>query len=108
MKPNHCLWNGDCENCGWSFCIATAQQALKFYHREERETEKRYGRGLTSHKGARAKLTPEEKTGIMQAIRDGESLDSIAERYDIVRETARNYKKLVNKVSAKTDTSKGA
>ena len=107
-RPNGCAWNGDCDNCGWSFCIATAQQALKFYHREEKETEKRFGRGLARHKGARSKLTPEEKAGIMQAIRDGESLDSIAERYDIVRETARNYKKIVNKVSGKTDNSKGA
>ena len=96
-RPDHCLWDGDCDHCGWDFCIATSSQAAAFYHREERETEKRYGRGLARHQKARAKLTPEEKAGIMQAIRDGESLDSIAERYDIVRETARNYQKIVRK-----------
>lgn len=100
MKPNHCLWDGDCDNCGWDFCVATASQALRFYHREEAETQKRFGRGLARHQKARAKLTAEEKAGIMQAIRDGESLDAIAERYDIVRETARNYQKIVRKEDA--------
>lgn len=96
-RPNGCAWDGQCDSCGWAYCIATPQQALRFYHREELETQKRYGRGLARHQKARAKLTPEEKAGIMQAIRDGESLDSIAERYDIVRETARNYQKIVRK-----------
>lgn len=107
-RPNGCAWDGHCDSCGWSFCIATPQQALRFYRREETEAKKRFGRGLTSRKGVRAKLTPEEKSGIMNAIRDGVSLDVIADRYDITYETARNYKKIVNKVSGKTDNSKGA
>lgn len=107
-RPNGCAWDGHCDSCGWSFCIATPQQALRFYRREETEAKRRFGRGLTSRKGVRAKLTAEEKAGIMNAIRDGVSLDVIADRYDITYETARNYKKIVNKVSAKTDNSKGA
>lgn len=107
-RPNGCAWDGQCDACGWAYCIATPQQALRFYRREETEAKKRFGRGLTKRKGVRAKLTTEEKTGIMNAIRDGVRLDAIAERYDITYETARNYKKLLNKVSGKTDNSKGA
>lgn len=107
-RPNGCAWDGHCDSCGWAYCIATPQQALRFYRREETEAKRRFGLGLTKRKGVRAKLTTEEKTEIMNAIRDGVSLDAIAERYDITYETARNYKKLVNKVSGKTDNSKGA
>ena len=41
-----CDQDGDCDFCKYKDCIASEQQALKFYGREEKACRERYGRGL--------------------------------------------------------------
>lgn len=98
MKPNHCLWDGDCDNCGLAFCIATASQAAAFYKREEKESRRRWGRGL----GRRGlKLSEQEKNEIMDALREGAKCQDLAAHYGCSEETIRNYKKKLSKEEKK-------
>ena len=46
------------------------------------------------------RLTEEQKEEIKRALRKGEACASIAQRYDVVPETIRNYKKLLKKEEA--------
>lgn len=96
MKPNHCLWDGDCDNCGWGFCIATASQAAAFYKREEKESRRKWGRGL-GRRGLKLKLSEQEKNEIMDALREGAKCQDLAAHYGCSEETIRNYKKKLSK-----------
>lgn len=92
MKPNHCLWDGDCDHCGWAFCIATASQAAAFYKREEKESRRKWGRGL-GRRGLKLKLSEQEKNEIMDSLREGAKCQDLAVQYGCSEETIRNYKK---------------
>ena len=39
-----CRWDGDCDHCPEDDCVASCQEAFRFYAREEAETRKRYSR----------------------------------------------------------------
>ncbi len=95
-KPNHCLWDGDCDNCGWGFCIATASQAAAFYKREEKESRRKWGRGL-GRRGLKLKLSEQEKNEIMDSLREGAKCQDLAVQYGCSEETIRNYKKKLSK-----------
>lgn len=45
-----CQWNGDCDHCGWAFCIATSKQCKEFYSREETETKRKWGNKIKEEK----------------------------------------------------------
>lgn len=100
MKPNHCLWDGDCDNCGWAFCIATASQAAAFYKREEKESRRKWGRGL-GRRGLKLKLSEQEKNEIMDSLREGAKCQDLAVQYGCSEETIRNYKKKLAKEEQK-------
>lgn len=100
MKPNHCLWDGDCDNCGWAFCIATASQAAAFYKREEKESRRKWGRGL-GRRGLKLRLSEQEKNEIMDSLREGAKCQDLAVQYGCSEETIRNYKKKLSKEEKK-------
>lgn len=91
-RPDHCMWDGDCDHCGWAFCIATASEAARFYTREEAETRKRYGRGISYARGGR-KLTAEERDQVRREIREGRDTAEIALLHGITLETVRYYRR---------------
>lgn len=95
-RPDHCLWNGDCDHCGWGFCIATAKQASAFYRREEAESRRRYGRGIADARGAH-KLTSAERELIKKEICSGGNATEIALRYGISAQRVRYYKRQMKK-----------
>lgn len=94
-RPDRCIWDGDCDRCGWAFCIATPAQASSFYRREEEECRRRYGRGIADARGTH-KLTAEERNQVKQEIRDGAETVEIALRHHVAVETIRYYRRQMN------------
>lgn len=95
-RPDRCIWDGDCDRCGWAFCIATPAQASSFYRREEEECRRRYGRGIGDARGMH-KLTAEERKQVKREIMDGEDTATIALKYRVATETIRYYKRQIKK-----------